>query len=73
MVATSRINLEGRKAMSDLSFREIHLAVYYWGAFTATWLVEHQEEGTELRRRRWLERHLVESAATSRGERLHGY
>lgn len=48
--------------MPAVRFSEICLAVYYWGAFTATWLNEREGQATELRRRRWLERHMIERA-----------
>ena len=48
--------------MGQPTFSEVFQAVYYWAAFTATWLEEREQQSTELTRRRWLERHLVERA-----------
>lgn len=49
-----------------MSFADICAAVYYWGAFNASWGALGAHLDTERSRRRWLERHLIERARLAR-------
>ena len=44
-----------------VSFNDLCLTVVYYAAFATTWLANSGSIDTERTRRRWLERHMIDS------------
>jgi hypothetical protein len=49
-----------------VTFAGICIAVYYWAAFDTTWLSNSGSIDTEITRRRWLERHMIDRGKLGR-------